>query len=302
MKSYFNVAVLSVVFLISSHIATAFEMQYPKIRFTPYDDLTVDQQAAASGLGYTEETWNKPGSYALDKVTWWYLINRDYYDLDEDGDWKQPNELFNEYASALGFPDKNGENDEWDCWSAHYDYDEWDEIVEYKLDEAFGVLGWNEALWSSDPPEAPDSSAKDYEELSDAEKTAAGVICYTKSLWDGDVLSSFALDSPRAILVGKKKKKKSRMCNWASGDLSRCNFMNKGVAKHCCNTCGTCEQHKCVNTKAKFFWTTRKRDNKKLYKKCGFLKGKNKAKNCRRWGMKETCPLKCNAAACIPSN
>merc|ERR1719469_1578610 len=96
-------------------------------------------------------------------------------------------------------------------------------------------------------------------ELSNAEKTAAGVLCYTKSLWDGDELSSFALDSPRAILVGGKKKK-SRTCNWASGNLKRCNFMKKGVAKHCCNTCGTCEKHKCVNTKAKFFWVTRKTD------------------------------------------
>jgi len=289
MKSYFNVAVLSVVSLISSHIATAFEIEYPKIRFTPYDELTADQQASASGLGYTEKTWNTPGSYDLEWNTWWYQMNTDYYDLDNN---------FAEYAEELGFPDQDGENDQWDCWSTHYNY-EWKDIVKYKLDEALGVLGWNEELWTND--EVPESNDKSYMELSNAEKTAAGVLCYTKSLWDGDELSSFALDSPRAILVGGKKKK-SRTCNWASGNLKRCNFMKKGVAKHCCNTCGTCEKHKCVNTKAKFFWVTRKTDNKKIYKKCGFLKGKNKARNCNRSGMKETCPLKCNAAACVPSS
>jgi len=292
MKLYFNVAVLSVVSLICSHIATAFEMEYPKIRFTPYDELTAVQQDSASGIGYTKETWNTPGSYDLEWNPWWYQINTDYYYVQES---------FVENALALGFPNQDDENDQWDCWSTHYNY-EWKDILEYKLDEALGVLGWNEALWTSDPPQTPPSNDLSYEELSNAEKTAAGVFCYTKSLWDGDELSSFALDSPRAILVGGKKNKKSRTCNWASGNLKRCNFMKKGVAKHCCNTCGTCEEHKCVNTKAKFFWVTRKTDNKKIYKKCGFLKGNNKAKNCKKKGMKETCPLKCNVAACTPSN
>mmetsp|Transcript_941 Transcript_941/g.1046 ORF Transcript_941/g.1046 Transcript_941/m.1046 type:complete len:287 (-) Transcript_941:185-1045(-) len=285
MKSYFNVAVLSVVSLISSHIATAFEIEYPKIRFTPYDELTADQQASASGLGYTEKTWNTPGSYDLEWNTWWYQMNTDYYDLDNN---------FAEYAEELGFPDQDGENDQWDCWSTHYNY-EWKDIVKYKLDEALGVLGWNEELWTND--EVPESNDKSYMELSNAEKTAAGVLCYTKSLWDGDELSSFALDSPKVILVGKEDI--SRTCNWASKDLGRC---KKTMKNHCCNTCGTCDEFKCVNTEGKFLWKKKKKE--KLYENCGFLRGKSNkklVKICEKKGMKETCPENCDPACKVVS-
>jgi len=219
--------------------------------------------------------------------------------LDGDGEgYNETQPLFAEYASKLGFSDNNGYNDAWDCWSTHYNY-VWEDIVDYLLDEPLGVLGWTEAMWKNESKSEPwpESDSKDYKDLTYAEKTAAGVFCFTKSLWDWDELP-FALDSPRAILVGKKNKKKSRNCNWASLDLSVCKW-NNGVAEHCCNTCGTCDQFKCVDTVGRFLWNKRKRDNKKLYKKCGFLKGDNKVKNCKKWGMKETCPTKCDSAACV---
>jgi len=289
MKSYFNLAVLSVASLISSHTATAFEIKYPTIRFTLWDDLTSEQRGAASGLGHNEASWNKPGSIDIEWSIWYYGTKEDYYDLDGDENYYEVQPLFTQYASKLGFTGEKAE-DIWDCWSTHYNY-EWEDIVKYGLKDAVNALGWNQTQWESEGLLAPPSNIKSYNQLTNAEKTAAGVFCYTKSLWDEDTLP-YAVDSPRGIVQGKKKKKRS--CDFVSADISRCSDNNNLFANHCCNTCGTCNQFKCVDTNAKFHWIKRKKDNKSLFKKCGFLKGKTKKRNCKKFGMKDTCPKKCN--------
>jgi len=286
MKMYFNIFVLSAVSLISSHIATAFRVQYPQVRFTPYDDLTEYYVSVSSELGYNRTTWNNPGQYDNIEYLGWSEINYEE----------------KQYASDLGFPGNgDGEgNDAWDCWVHHYYSYAWEDL-DQKLSLAFEALGWNESTWSGEITEVPDSENKPYRKLTDVEKTAAGVSCWTKSLWDYDELSSFALDSPRAILVGKKEKEKERTCDWASEDLGRC---NKTMKNHCCNTCGTCDKFKCVNTDGKFFWKKKNKEKKKSYKECGFLEGISKKKlrkMCKKEGMKETCPENCDLACEVVS-
>jgi len=289
---YFNIFVLSAVSLISSHIATAFRVQYPQVRFTPYDDLTEDQRAGASVFGYTNTTWNTPGipRRGHPSVRWRELLQS--YELEQQ-------KLLKQYGPKLGFPGKGdgSSNDAWDCWSVHYDDYTWEDLVDLKLNSAWEDLGWNVTMWNGVIEEVPDSDNKYYNDLTNVEKTAAGVSCYTKRLWDGDELSSFALDSPKVILVGKEDI--SRTCNWASKDLGRC---KKTMKNHCCNTCGTCDEFKCVNTEGKFLWKKKKKE--KLYENCGFLRGKSNkklVKICGKKGMKETCPENCDPACKVVS-
>jgi len=288
MKSY-SLAVLSVVSLISTHIATAFEVRYPTTRFTVYDDLPQDKKAAAMGLNFDADTWNQPGSTDIEWSPWWTHVDYDYYDLDGDGDYCDKNNVFEDHAKKLGFYGKDAE-DVWDCWMTHFNYD-WDDIVDYNLKDSAEALGWDQDLWESENPKrTPASSLKTHSQLTLKEQNAALDFCYTKSLWDADELSTFGTDSTRSVKIGKKPRK----CDYAAKDVSRCKVSNNALGINCCNTCGTCAEFKCVNVKGKFLFQIRKRDKKKIYKKCGFIKDQNKRKVCNKKGMKQTCPASCD--------
>jgi len=212
MNFYSKFAVLT---LISAHIVTAeFKIEYPTVRFTEYAQLTAVQQNATDMLGYNPSTWNNPGTRDFELLPWWYHTFKDYYDLNEDeedlnvntGDddeiWRyynETNEIFLQNAGILGFSRYEAEDgwveaeDIWDCWMTHYDY-EWEDIEEYQLNVSAIVLGWNQTLWESDPPEVPESSSKSYADLTDEEREAAEHFCYTKDLWDYEQLP-FALET-----------------------------------------------------------------------------------------------------------
>lgn len=58
----------------------------------------------------------------------------------------------------------------------------WAEMTKAEQD-AWGVLGWNEAAWEGDAKN-PASEDKYWKQLSDAEQEACKKLGYTKRLWD----------------------------------------------------------------------------------------------------------------------
>lgn len=75
-----------------------------------------------------------------------------------------------------------------DCWINHYNSYDWSELEEYDIAGYLETLGWTESMWD-DKTDTPVSEGKDWEDLSDAEKAAAVVICYTQQLWDEEPLT-----------------------------------------------------------------------------------------------------------------
>jgi len=272
MKFYSNLAVLSGISFIATHTVTGFEIEYPEIRFTAWNDLTDDQVIAAASMEYDENLWNEPGSASIEGATY-------------DGD----NRVFATYARVLGFTGR----EMWDCWMNHYNGYNWEDIVTYGIEPSLVALGWNETMWESGGALVPESDNKWWDQFTDAEKTAAVAMCYTKNLWNEDKLSSFCMDSPRGLRRSPTSRR-SQSCTWVANDMSRCRRKNNGYSIHCRNTCGKCFTNKCVDTKSGFFWKQRRRDKKNLYKRCGFVGKIEKPNRCKKEGMKETCPAQCN--------
>ena len=68
---------------------------FPNLRYQPYADLTVDEVTAATTLGYTESTWNFPGTADIEA--------------------KSHETLSPAEKTAAGVFNLNNE-DNWDCW------------------------------------------------------------------------------------------------------------------------------------------------------------------------------------------
>mmetsp|Transcript_19298 Transcript_19298/g.22981 ORF Transcript_19298/g.22981 Transcript_19298/m.22981 type:complete len:300 (-) Transcript_19298:208-1107(-) len=291
MKFYSNLAVLSGIPFIATHTATAFEIDIPIIRYTEWKDLSNQQKRAAKRLGYALKTWNQPGSASVEGLTWWENTNSDYLDLDGDGVTDETTAIFKNNARKLGFigeGDLQNAANMWDCWMNHYDYP-WDDLVTYGIEPSVVALGWNQTMWESGGALVPESDNKWWDQFTDAEKTAAVAMCYTKNLWNEDKLSSFCMDSPKG-LRNSPTGVKNQSCNWVANNMARCALKNGGVSIHCPNTCGSCMENKCVSTKNQFFWKERD-DGVRLYKKCPFVDSDAK---CKRTGIKLTCPAQCD--------
>jgi len=291
MKFYSNLAVLSGILFIATHTATAFEIDYPLIRYTEWKELSRQQKRAARRLGYTMKTWNQPGSASVERLTWWENTNSDYHDLDRDGvtDETIP---FERYARKLGFIDEgdlqNAAN-KWDCWMNHYDYS-WADLETYEIVQSVVALGWNQTMWESGGALVPESDDKWWDQFTDVEKTAAVAMCYTKNLWNEDKLSSFCMDSPRGLRATPTGVK-NQSCNWVANNMARCAMKKGGFSIHCPNTCGKCMENKCADTPNQFYWKEREADKVRLYKRCTFV---NSAAKCKRTGVKLTCPAQCD--------
>jgi len=240
MRSYFNFASIGIVSLFQEKTINAFDVDpYPTFRFREYSELSIEQKSAATLLGYNEIAWNQPSTARVESLSWWYNVNMDYYDVDQDGDYYEPNSDFSNATVTLGFVGDEAE-DVWDCWINHYSYYSWDDLVKYDIAPFYMDLGWTPGSWNETLPE-PASNSKFYAELTDKEKTAALTVCYTQKLWDYEELP-FCLDSPGTIDDGPDT------CDWVSMNISRCSLGDRGVSEHCPNTCGSCIPHNTSTT------------------------------------------------------
>ena len=77
----------------------------------------------------------------------------------------------------------------WDCYINHYNFYDWDELVDDGVQEFFETLGWNNNSWigNEDPPA---SDGKLWMDLSFEEKSAAEEVCFFKATWNSQELSN----------------------------------------------------------------------------------------------------------------
>ena len=87
---------------------------------------------------------------------------------------------------------------QYDCYINHYEGYAWSDIVQYELDPYLEVLGWTQDSWELNGT-APESEDKSWSELSDAEREAAGEICFFEVTWNELNLKEFGGDSSVAM-------------------------------------------------------------------------------------------------------
>jgi len=142
---------------------------YPTFRYRVWSSLTADTKEAAGSLGYTQYTWDNPGSAAIEKNTWSQM---------EDMGMRQ-------YARTIGFFLHS-----WECYVNHYLSYTWDELKDVRTKsggnviEYYETLGWTSSNWlpSNNPP--PSSEQKYWDTLTEAEKNAGRNVCYFKESWN----------------------------------------------------------------------------------------------------------------------
>ena len=115
-------------------------------------------------MGYTQETWDIPGSNELEGTS--------YVDLDN-----------NEKTGVMTLLGLTAE-EVYDCHINHYHGYWWADLVESGYDIYYALLGWNEDSWDNDG-DAPNTEDMYWNELTIHQQVAAGQICYFRDLWDG---------------------------------------------------------------------------------------------------------------------
>jgi hypothetical protein len=138
----------------------------PEFRYVAWADLNpADSLVAENGLGYSENTWNNPGSADVEILSFGALSAAQ-----------------TTAATALGFTEVV-----WDCFVNHYDDYFWADLATEGVQQYFVALGWTEDSWTeaADPPASEDFV---FAELSSEEQTAAKEICFTEALWNEETL------------------------------------------------------------------------------------------------------------------
>ena len=147
-------------------VAIEFPEPFPEIRFTAWNDLEASTRSDAEILEYNELSWNIPGTNEIEELSF-ATIEEDYGDD------------FTDALVSIGF-----DEDTYDCWVNHYNDYDWFELIMDGLTGFWIALGWDEDKWEGDDPNLPDSEDKDWEELNEAEQSAANNLCLTQELWD----------------------------------------------------------------------------------------------------------------------
>lgn len=150
----------------------------PLERYRPWDELSDDGRSTASDpLGYTAVTWDVPGTASVEDF--WY------------------GGLSPERRTAAAAVMNITRYDVWDCWINHYNAYAWSEMTTENVTEYWRVLGWTQASWDDDGTQpAPASDEATWIELSPEERVAAGNLCYTARLWDGENVTATPTAAP----------------------------------------------------------------------------------------------------------
>jgi hypothetical protein len=151
----------------------------PSFRYAIWDDVSsIKQSIAETGLDYTENTWNVPGTADVERFAFGALTAENQV-----------------AAFALGFNEE-----EWDCYVNHYDDYSWADLSTEGVQQYFITLGWTEDSWTtgSNPPASDDEF---FDDLSSDETTAAEELCYNELLWNGESLSGGSTASTTVVLA-----------------------------------------------------------------------------------------------------
>ena len=146
-------------------------IECPDFRYVEYSALDQTTEDAAMALGYSEGTWNTPGTQDVEELSFSTIVAADAAD--------------EALLTIIGFTEV-----QYDCYVNHYEDYSWAELATEGVQEFFVALGWTEDFLGNGtgPPASED---KGWSELTAAEQTAAGEICYFEELWDGDSLLNF---------------------------------------------------------------------------------------------------------------
>jgi len=143
----------------------------PNNRFLLWSWLFEISQAAATTLGYTEETWNQITTNPVEALK--------FDDLSVDQV---------EAAYVLGLAPANI----WDCYINHYTGWTWNGFAGRGIRKHYITLGWNASSWDGtiDPPATANTP---YEMLTVEQQKAAEQLCYRKETWDKTNLNEWAM-------------------------------------------------------------------------------------------------------------
>jgi len=163
--------------------------QFPRNRYTSWDQLDWLTKSDAKFLFYTEDTWNNFLTSPLERMSYERvaqflgLNNAQYI-----SQWQRTNIALQNIAI---------DSRTWDCWINHYTGNDWVDLRDkHNVSWAFEALGWNESTWKSQNPEDwPETESKVFEELTSEEVLAAERICCGPEIWNGNPLTEWEYDA-----------------------------------------------------------------------------------------------------------
>eukprot|EP00569_Conticribra_weissflogii_P019084 CAMPEP_0171450436 /NCGR_PEP_ID=MMETSP0881-20121228/40627_1 /TAXON_ID=67004 /ORGANISM="Thalassiosira weissflogii, Strain CCMP1336" /LENGTH=643 /DNA_ID=CAMNT_0011974891 /DNA_START=33 /DNA_END=1964 /DNA_ORIENTATION=+ len=139
-----------------------FPIMKPDFRFDHWWKLDDEvREIADKSLKYSELTWNVLGLGAVEARDWMRFTSSEV-----------------EAAESIGWNQAT-----WDCWINHFRSYSWENLVFYGLDFEYAALGWTEFSWDGSA-DAPSSSDRSWDELSEDEKDHATKLCYFEDNWD----------------------------------------------------------------------------------------------------------------------
>jgi hypothetical protein len=151
------------VFILSPLVVNANSrgIAYPSFRYVEYDTLSAETIALATELGYDAANWNTPGTNPTEGIAYANLGAAQQTIVD------------------LGF-----DSQQWDCYVNHHldNFDFWDELQDNVVKGYLMGIGYTQDNWDSGSP--PESSYKDWVELTTEEQANATELCYFQETWD----------------------------------------------------------------------------------------------------------------------
>jgi len=140
-----------------------------------YDELTEEERTLWATLGWDEEAWSaeeSPADWPATEWTNWAGLSAEQHNA----------------LAMLGY-----DQETWDetrprsgvrIIEAFWNSLEWD-VLSPAEQALWNVLGWDAESWSGAAPE-PASESKNWADLSDAERFAAGKLGYDQVIWDSN--------------------------------------------------------------------------------------------------------------------
>ena len=146
-------------------------IEYPSFRYLQWRYLDDENMTIAMGFGYTEASWDMPGSATIE------LLNFDGLGLGQTE------------AKMLGFT-----QDVWDCYINHYLFYDWDDL-DAEIQGYLTAIGWDPSSWGPSAVK-PDTYEKFWDELTDDQRGNATELCYFAETWNNDNLIFWTTGPP----------------------------------------------------------------------------------------------------------
>ena len=131
----------------------------PHLRYQLWSSLGTPARQSAGDLRYTQSTWNTPGTNSRESAAFGSLSAAEQT-----------------AAATFGLGEES-----WDCWINHYEGYDWDDLTSEGVAQYLQVLGWDRDSWDGDD-DPPSSDDEWWADLTLAEQSAAGELCYFQEL------------------------------------------------------------------------------------------------------------------------